>query len=273
MKAILFSAAILLGSNVTNAQKIDSSISTKFPDAIAVLNMGTFHMGYTPDASTTEFDEHDQKNVQLVHEVAQKIAEFKPTVIIVESLPEDNKTLQEQYQQYLKNPKMKFEHPSEIELLAYEVGRLSGTTRIYGVDYKQGYNYGIARNVKNGKDHNTYYRYMKLLDDLEKQYPEDKLTVLEHLQLANNPLYLDVLLNINADMLMHISSEGNAEGAEEATKFYHRNMVMYSNLNQIELGKNDRVFILMGATHTAFFNMWMQRSPKYKVEDVLKYLN
>ena len=73
-------------------------------------------------------------------------------------------------------------------------------------------------------------------------------------------------------MLTYIASKGKSEGADEAGKFYHRNLVMFSNLNQIELKPEDRVFILMGGTHTAFFDDFLKRSPKYKLENTFKYL-
>ncbi len=271
MKKIITAIILLCSLQPVFAQP-PLAVSTKFDTAIAVLNMGSFHMGFTSDANKTEFDEHNAENVRQVHAIAKAIAEFKPTVILVERQPSYNTALQNEYNAYLKNPKMKFEHPSEIQLLAYEIGRLSNTQRIYGVDYKEGYNYMIGRNIKY-KDTTTVKGYMRMLDSLDKQYPEDKMTVLDHLKMANHPQYLDMLMNINADILTHISTEGKAEGAEEAAKFYHRNLVMYSNINQVELKKEDRVFILMGATHTAFFNMWLQRSPKYKVVNVLDYLN
>ena len=66
----------------------------KFPDAVQVLNFGTFHMGYTPDANSVDFDEHNKKNQEDVHKVAKMLANFKPTVIIVEDLPENNAILQ-----------------------------------------------------------------------------------------------------------------------------------------------------------------------------------
>ncbi|CAM4071651.1 DUF5694 domain-containing protein [Gillisia limnaea] len=244
----------------------------KFKNTVKVLNMGTFHMGYTPDANTTEFDEHDQRNIDQVHKIAQSIAEFKPTVILVESLPERNSEVQKNYKDYVDNPEMKFKNPSELELLAFEVGRLAGTERIYGIDYKEGYNYRIAEKINDNYGIETYKKYFSILDSLEKQFPEEEMSVLQKLQMSNNPIYKDMLLNINADILTHISTEGNAEGADEAAKFYHRNLVMYSNLNQIKLGEDDRVFILMGATHTAFFDMWIERSPKYEIINTSNYL-
>ncbi len=244
----------------------------KFENTVKVLNMGTFHMGYTPDATTTEFDEHDQKNIDRVHQIAQSIAEFNPTVILVERVPEKNSEVQKNYKKYVQNPDMKFKNPSEVELLAFEIGRLAGTNRIYGIDYKEGYYYGIAEKINDNYGIETYKKYFSVLDSLQKQYPEEEMSVLQKLQMSNNPMYKDMLLNINADILTHISTEGNAEGADEAAKFYHRNLVMYSNLNQIELNGDDRVFILMGASHTAFFDMWLERSPKYELINTTKFL-
>ena len=187
--------------------------------------------------------------------------------------PSENEKLQQAYQDYLMSPDMEFTNPNEVQLLAFEVGRLANSARIYGIDYQQGYNYSLAYQLENSVDSESYFQYMKLLEKLEEEYVAEEMTVLEHLQMTNNPRYLDILLNINADMLTHISSPGNYEGADEATKMYHRNLVMYSHLNQIRLDKCDRVFILMGGTHTAFFNMWLKRSPKYELEDVTEYLN
>jgi hypothetical protein len=272
MKIIYLTILVTLLNGVANAQLKPLVPTTQFDTAIAVLNMGSFHMGFTTDASKTEFDEHDVNNVKQVHDIARKIAAFKPTVILVETTPGFNERLQAEYQQYLKTPGMKFSNPSEIELLAYEIGRLSKTSRIYGVDYKEGYDYMIGNRVANSPDAKTARAYMQMVNNYKKLYPEDKMEVLDNLRICNHPQYLDMLMNVNADMLTHISSPGKWEGADEAAKFYHRNLVMYSNINQVPLTKNDRVFILMGATHTAFFNMWFQRSPKYKLVNVFDYL-
>jgi hypothetical protein len=268
MKARFFVTILLFSFAIVNAQEIN----TKFDNPIKVLNMGTFHMGFTSDANRTEFDEHNKENIRQVHKIAQAIAEFKPTVILVEYTPEYQSLLENNYEAYLKNPETKFEKPTEVELLAYEIGRLSNTKRIYGIDYKEGYNYMIAQQLKEIKDTETYKKYLTMIGKLGEQFPEDKMTLLEKLKLNNNPLYLDFLMNINADMLTHISTEGEHQGADEAAKFYHRNLVMYSNMNQIQLTESDRVFILMGATHTAFFKMWLERSPKYQLVNIYDYL-
>ncbi|MCZ8089909.1 MAG: DUF5694 domain-containing protein [Flavobacterium sp.] len=261
---------VLIAFSKTMAQQ--PIFKDKFDDAIPVLNFGTFHMGFTSDANSVDFDENDRKNQEDVKKVAKMLAEFKPTVIIVETPPSFNEALQKEYSEYLKNPNMTFENPSEIELLAYEVGRLNNAQRIYGIDHKMGYNYNIGNTIQNKVNDKTYEKYFQLIDKEEKKLNYDNLSLLDKLKVDNHPQYLDFLINVNAEILSYVSTKDKFEGADEAAKYYHRNIRMYSNLNQIELNENDRVFILMGASHTAYFNDFMKRSPKYKLVDPFLYL-
>ncbi|WP_445665571.1 DUF5694 domain-containing protein [Fodinibius sp. AD559] len=231
-------------------------------------------MGFTPDANTTEFDEEDKKNQQRVHAVAEKLSDFQPTVILVEQEPKYNEKIQKEYKSYVNNPDTVFEDPSEIELLAYELGRLSGTEQIYGIDHKMGYNYRIGQEIDNVLDPDWYDKYYQ---NPLQFYPSinvnrDSLSLLNKLKLMNRDRFLDFVIAVNADMLTHAGTEDGYEGADEAAKYYQRNLRMYSNLNRINLTADDRVFILMGASHTAFFRDFMSRDPKYQMVDTFKYL-
>lgn len=263
---------MLFGATCLRAQKGIDIIPGKFDTLIPVLNIGTFHMSYTNDEHSLEFDEHNGENIRQVHELAKKLAEFKPTVIIVELPPKYNAELLKTYEAYVKNPEMKFEQPSEVELLAYEIGRLSGTKRIFGIDYQESYNYQIGSSLPQSKDIEVHNKYVQQMVKYANSSIEEKLTVGELFCLMNTQEYRDFMITINADILTHVASEGKAEGADEAAKYYHRNLVMYSNLNQIELKKEDRVFILMGASHTAFFHDFLMRSPKYEEVNSMLFL-
>jgi len=243
---------------------------TKFNDAIPVLNVATFHMGETSDANTTDFDENNIKNQQEIKKLAKLLAEFKPTIIVIEDLPKNDSLRQISYSVYLKNPKKKFVNPDERELLAYEVGRLSGAKKIYGIDFKENYNYNI--NVVNSVDITTLNKYSVLSDENDAKNPEKGIPFYDLFKLNNHPQYLESLINFNADLLLYNSSKNNSEGADEAGKFYHRNLVMFSNLNQIPMTSDSRIFILMGGTHTAFFMDFLKRSPKFKLENTFDYL-
>ena len=220
---------------------------------VQILNVGTFHMGFSSDAHTVEYDEHNRKNILENREIAKKIAEFKPTIIIVEREPKYNEELQKSYLEYCNNPETTLKNPSEIELLAYEVGRISNAKKIYGIDHQLGYNYMKNTNFKSEIDF-------------------DKANTLDKLKIINQPENLDFLINVNADILTYVSTPRKYEGAEQAAELYKRNLIMFSNLNRISVTENDRVFILMGASHTAFFNEFMKRSPRYELTNVFEYL-
>jgi len=243
-------------------------------DKIPILNFGTFHMGFTTDAHTTEFDQLEKENQLELHEIVKKIAMFKPTVIILETLPENNEKLQAQYKEYIKNSNMSFKNPSEVELLAFELGRLSKTERIYGIDHKMSYNYMIARDIENSIDSSFINKFYKNPMQFypEVDIDEDTLNLLDKLKLTNEEKYLDFLMTVNADIMTHVGTENGFEGADESAKYYQRNLRMYSNLNRIKLNKDDRVFILLGASHTAFFRDFINRSPKYKMVNTFDYL-
>ena len=241
---------------------------------IKVLNLGTFHMGLTTDANSTEFDEHDKENQKKVHEIANLLSAFEPTVLVVEAIPEYNDELQSQYATYFDKPEMVFEKPNEIQLLAFELGRLSGAKRIYGIDHKMEYNYLIAKEIENSIDPEFIDRFYK---DPLHFYPtvnvdEDTLSLLDKLKVINHDRYLDFLMTINADIMALVGTERGFEGADEATKFYQRNLRMYANLNRIRFNIEDRVFILLGASHTAFFRDFLSRSPKYEMVNTFEYL-
>ncbi len=284
IKITLLAVALLLisckenisttSTSTTQAEMNDKQGPKDVSEKIQILNFGTFHFGYTSDENSTEFDEHDADNKRQAHAIAKKLSKFNPTVILVESVPGYNEKLQTEYNSYLANPDMNFEHPTETELLAYEIGRLSKVKRIYGIDHKMSYNYKIGSQIKNHIDstwHDQYYQnpinyYPDFITD------ESKLTLEENLIQTNTDQYLDFLIAVNADMLSHVGSETGFEGADEAAKYYQRNLRMYANLNRINLDVNDRVFILMGASHTAFFRDFLSRSPKYEMVNTFDYL-
>lgn len=272
-------ASILLGGvgfneNVKNDLSTEVERIEQSSKKIQVLNLGTFHFGYTSDANTTNFDEKNKENQRQAHEIAEKLAKFQPTVILVEMPPEKNGQLQSDYQAYVKNPKMSFKSPTEIELLAFELGRISGVKKIYGVDHKLSYNYAIGMKIENAIDSTLHNQYFKNPYSFHPELPgiENNPSLLQRLKQINHDKFLDFLITVNADILTHAGTSEGFEGADEAAKYYQRNLRMYSNINRLELSKDDRVFILMGASHSAFFRDFMSRSPKYEMVDTFQYL-
>ena len=168
-------------------------------------------------------------------------------------------------------------------MVGFDVARLSGLHKVYGIDNHMGYNYSVGDYIENSPELTNAIdpvTYLEITNNPLKAYPEmekrnnnfDNLSLLEKLALINNPIMLDYSLNANADKLFYVGIDENFVGADQAALFYHRNMKIYSNLNRIKMNKNDRVLVLMGSAHTAMLREFMNRSPKFEMVNTLKYL-
>lgn len=256
---------------------VDLPVATTSPSPaddgqIAVLNLGTFHMGYTSDANTVEYDEAAEENARQIALVCDQLARFKPTVICVEEVTSDQAELAAAYALYHENPEYESVYAeSEIQLLAFEVGRLVGTEKIFAIDHKMAYNYDQSELAKaTGSE-----GYFEEFEYLQGQFGLFEMgnSLSQSLLRMNTPHAYDVLTNVNADMLAHANSSDGFEGADEAAKYYQRNLRIFANLNKIPLGPDDRVLIISGASHAAFLDMLMRRSQKYRVTDLEAYLH
>lgn len=241
---------------------------------IQVLNFATFHMGSTSDAHSTEFDEEDAKNQADAQTIAKRLAAFQPTILCVEIERERSDELDKAYAAYLAQPEVPSTYYGEVGLVAFEIARMAGLERLYAIDHRMSYNYRIAGEIENAIDPASF---VGLNEDPYRSWPElrmdeDELSLLEKLRHFNKPEFLDFLMVVNADILALAGTENGYEGADEAAKYYKRNLRIYSNLNRIPMTPEDRVLVISGGSHTAFLRGFLQRSRKFEMVDTDVYL-
>lgn len=285
-KLILILSFTLLGcSNSIYENSIEkvSVDKSKKTDKIQVLNIGFFHFGSTSDATKVVFDENNAKEQEEIRELTMLLAKFKPTIICLEYLPEIDSDINKAYQDFLKNPSELITLYGELSMVGFDVARINGLHKVYGIDNHMGYNYSVGDFIENTPELTNAIdpvTYLEITNNPLKAYPEmekrnnnfDNLSLLEKLALLNEPIMLDYSLNANADKLFYVGIGDNFVGADQAALFYHRNMKIYSNLNRIQMNKNDRVLILMGSAHTAMLREFIKRSPKFEMVNSLDYL-
>lgn len=279
MKHSIFTVIFILSlfgctKKTTNTETAATTTIEAVSQKIQVLNFATFHMGSTSDATSVEFDEENKKNQQEAKEIAEIISRFKPTVICVEVPVNENEELNTEYTNYLNNPKKASTYYGEVGLVAFEVGRINQIDRLYGIDHRMSYNYMINDELKNEIDSVTFNGFQSNpLESIPRlNVFEEGLSLMDKLSRMNHPKFLDFLITANADILAYVGTKDGFEGADEAAKYYQRNLRIYSNLNRLPLTKTDRVFILSGGSHTAFLNEFMKRSLKYEVVNTFEYL-
>ena len=237
---------------------------------VKVLNVGTFHMGYTTDVHKSEFDPKVKANKDQIATLNKLLAEFKPTIILVEAEPKEQEALEENYAGYLKDPTKETAFQNETQFIAFEIGRLSQTKKIIGIDKQLGYNYmginQLAQEIESKIYLNGQKEILKLIKSLETE------PLINRFIKMNEQSYYDAMINLNADLLTYVNTKDNFEGADAAGDFYLRNLKMFANINRVNVSDNDRILILSGATHAAFFDMFMKRSPKYELVPITNYL-
>lgn len=72
----------------------------------------------------------------------------------MEIVPERNEELNNDYSNFLKNKDYKTKIGGEVALIAYEIGKMSGVKKIYGIDEQATapYNYNIGNELENRVD-------------------------------------------------------------------------------------------------------------------------
>ena len=235
---------------------------------IKVLNFGTAHLSSTSDANSSMINLEDPKEKADLEKMVRKIAEFKPTVILLELEPKKNEYIKETFAEYKIDQKERLNYSDELNSIGLEVGRLSETERIYGIDSQIDFDYPSLIELANQTKTDSLF-VTKMMDYYKKL---NSLKLKEQfIEMNTKESKMKTFDFYNFLATQH--SENNYEGAKVISEFYERNLRMYSNLNDLKLSKNDRVFILAGATHTAYLDIFIGNSEKFILENPLKYIN
>jgi hypothetical protein len=264
---IILSVAFVCNSTVEqrSIQEVETS-ETYTVGKIRVLNFGTPHLGRTSDANASMINLEDPQEQAALTKMVAKIAEFKPTVIFIELGADNNDYIQETFEKYKIDQNDRLNYSDEMNSIGLEVGRLSGTARIYGIDTQMGFDYPslVALASRNASDSMFV---VKIMDSYKKV---NSLKLREQFAEMNTTAYKMQTFDFY-NFLATQHTENNYEGATEVAKFFERNLRMYSNLNNVSLTTDDKVFILTGATHAAYLDIFIGNSKKFTLEEPTIY--
>lgn len=248
-----------------------SSLKKKEPDntaeKIRVLNFGTAHLSYTTDANSTARDLNDRKVKEEISSLVTCLKSFKPTIICVEMKPHDNSFVNEVYQKYIIDQSNRLNYSDELNSIAFETGRLSGVKYIYGIDYENDFDYPSLVKLANRNKSDS----LAVANTINSYKIVNALPLYEQFYKINTKEYkMETFEFYNFLATMHTTEK--QEGVDVIADFYKRNLKMYVNFCDIPATKNDRVLVILGATHTAYFDVFLEHSNKYKLENVFDYI-
>lgn len=234
---------------------------------IKVLNFATFHLSDSSDAISSSVNINNPEVKKEIDKIVNKLVEFKPTIICVEVPVASSEGTNRIYQKYKTDQSNTTNWSEEINAIAFEVGRISGVENIYGIDSKLMFDYPKllslaeeSESIKNYKD--EYVKDIKRINDAE---------ILTKFKMYNTDKFKSEALDFyNTLAVMHTPE--NHEGAKIIADFYKRNLMMYSNFNDVPKTKEDRVLIILGGTHSAYLDFFMRNHPVYDLVDPIDFL-
>lgn len=275
MKKIIFGLVITLifscksevneSLKQVKAQEIPENID---PNKIRVLNFGSIHLSGSTDAYSSITDINNPKVKTDIKKIVDQLVKFKSTIICVEIPPESTEFINQTYQKYKIDQSSRINYSEEVNVIGLEVARLSGAKKIYGIDNSIGFNYPRLIEIANKNSSDSLF-VKNIMDSYEVL---NNKPLLQQFSEINTAEYKKETFNLY-NFLATMHTPNNFEGSDIIADFYKRNLRMYTNFSDIPFTKSDRVLIIMGATHTAYFDVFIGNSPKYILENPMNYIN
>lgn len=253
-----------------------------------VLLLGVFHFaGEQVDANTTAanlkvnmLSADRQKQVQYL---VNRLAAFKPTKIAIEVSPRLQAKYDSLYREYssgkILDPKSVNAADESVQL-GFRLAKMLKLQKLYAID-AQPFRFKLSK----ADSVLTFEKYQNQTDSsytyLEKPYEEEKLHQDSLAYFASLNQYLAYLNSPQKQAraigrwLVTTKRGANSEpiGADGfITRYFNRNVRIYSNVQRMVDDKHDRILVIYGATHMYMLKQLFQASPEFKLVDVMAYL-
>jgi hypothetical protein len=239
-----------------------------------VMLFGVFHFA-NPGHDVVKSDVLDvmtPQNQAYLERLATRIAEFAPTVVLLEFDPESQSLVQERYRQFLDGD---YElGTNEIYQLGFRIAAQAGLDTVFSFD---------ERNVHwaaeplfdymPDNDPETQARMNATYDDMARKREKEQGTrSLAELLLASNDPEEDGFNKYLYLMTNHVGAGDNFVGADASASWWHRNFRMYA-LIQERAQPGERVLAIGGQGHTAILKDLLALDRDRVAVDVRPYIN
>lgn len=238
-----------------------------------VMLMGVFHFA-NPKKDVIKSDQINvmtPENQQYLETLTDRLSHFKPTVVLLEFNPANEKKIQERYNQYLDN---NFDLPSnEIYQLGFRIAKKSKLKKVYGFDEQTvHWNAQPMFDYINAHDPATKARVDTLDAQTSKEMEQAHATLsLSELLVDTNKEEKDSFNKFMYLITNHVGAGNNFEGADATASWWHRNFRMYANIQKYAK-PGERVLVIGGQGHTAILKDLLKIDRDRKAVSVIPYL-
>ncbi|QSE99147.1 DUF5694 domain-containing protein [Fulvivirga lutea] len=267
----LLTASLLFFISVT----ISLGQPNKKPD---ILILGTYHMATTTsNVVNTEIDDikNPERQKQL-DELINKLAQYKPTKIMVESRSYNQEKLDKKLADYLAG---NYELTrNETDQIGLRLAKKLNIQKIYAVDridplpVDSTYNY--EKFAESRPEVKAYLK--KIYEDLKNEVETD-VTHLRTLTVTEQMIFLNSQEHIANDhqryfRLLDIVDDDIYAGANYLSWWYGRNLKIFTNIKQKIDSNEDRILVIYGNGHNYLLTQMAEESGMFNVVSPMKYL-
>ncbi len=248
------------------------------PTKVKVLLVGTSHWGNYQQADldvaqTDEIDILSDQYQRELDEIVTKTVAFNPSKIFVERTTAYQPKLDSIYNLY-RTSDWGQKSRNEILQLGFKVAKKLDHNKVYGIDYREtSFPYDSLMKVMKAANQKA------LISEFEndiKNYEKEYNTLVYH----KTPLK-DILYALNdkerrkSDLGWYISKAtqaGNVDnqiGAFLGSEWMKRNIYSYSIMQKYTQPEDERIMVLMGASHIAVFENLISYNPDWETVELI----
>lgn len=222
------------------------------PDAAKVMLVGVFHFANPglDKVKTDQINVMTGENQRYLQSLAERLAGFKPTHVLLECDPGSSADYQEKYQRYLQRGELP--GTNENFQLGFRIAKSAGLKSLHCYNESSvSWDADQLFSDMNRKAVKSKQAFDQLISSItaETERNHQTLSLAELLRLSNDAAqdrlnkYLYILTN-------DVGAGDNFSGADAAASWWHRNFRMYANVQKVAQ-PGTRVLVMGGQGHTA----------------------
>ncbi len=249
-----------------------SSWQLRADEPAQVMLIGTFHFS-NPGRDTVkvgDFDVMSAESQAWLRAFAERLADFKPTQVLLEYNPDNEELMNQRYADYLAgNYELEV---NEVYQLGFRIAKLSGLQSVKSFDHRD-LHWNAEPMFEYARQHDS--PEMKDFNQIIENVTRDQNRAMETMNLGelmqrhNDPgqdrINMDLYLATNA-----IGAGDGWSGADAAASWWQRNFRMYANI-QKAAHPGDRIIVIGGQGHTAILRTLLATDLRLQAVPVAGY--
>lgn len=249
---------------------------------IEVLTLGVFHFNF-PNLDAKKYDKEEQIDVlspefqKEIEAIANRLAEFKPNVVVIERPVSKQSQIDSLYHEYLAgNHQLE---RSETQQLGFRIASKCNAV-VFCAD-AWGNTFSEVKELIGNSESAEYKRFEETFShNIDSTLYFNDRTIFQEQGILAELKKINSRESIRKHMgnylIGHFKFEalpGDYLGADfESGRWIDRNIRIFRNIQRIPKSQNQRILVIFGAGHMSLLNYLFECSPEYKLLDVNDFL-